>query len=163
MFFLERGDFDDGSLDSLVPLSSRPHLLSNLNLNEKLLMPRVRVLVNVKVQKMSKEDLEGRTSGIFVFWLFVEFCVVHTLGGCIRMITDDGPLSPQPCHDASHACHQGAHFTHSVLCSTSRSVDQVLSTFRSFVYNAHIFLKLDGFQIHIKSIIEQQSFDSYLL
>ena len=73
MFFLERGDFDDGSLDSLVPLSSRPHLLANLNLNEKLLMPRVRVLVNVKVQKMSKEDLEGRTSGIFVFWLFVEF------------------------------------------------------------------------------------------
>ena len=94
MFFLERGDFDDGSLDSLVPLSSRPHLLANLNLNEKLLMPRVRVLVNVKVQKMSKEDLEGRTSGIFVFWLFVEFCVVHALGGCIRMITDDGPLSP---------------------------------------------------------------------
>ena len=94
MFFLERGDFDDGSLDSLVQLSSRPHLLANLNLNEKLLIPRVRVLVNVKVQKMSKEDMEGQTFGIFVFWLFVEFCVVHTLGGCIRMITDDGPPCP---------------------------------------------------------------------
>ena len=99
----------------------------------------VRVSVNEKVHKMSNEDLEGQTFGIFVFWLFVEFCVVHTLGGCIRMITDDGPLSPQPCHHASHACHQGAHFTHSVLCSTSRSVDQVLSKFRSFMYNVHIF------------------------
>ena len=38
--------------------------------------------------------MEGQTFGIFVFWLFVEFCVMHTLGGCIRMITDDGPLSP---------------------------------------------------------------------
>ena len=57
-------------------------------------MPMVRVSVNEKVQKMSKEDPEGQTCGIFVFWLFVEFCVVHTLGGCIRMITDDGPLSP---------------------------------------------------------------------
>ena len=43
---------------------------------------------------MSKEDLEGQTSGIFVFWLFVEFWVVHALGGCIRMITDDGPPCP---------------------------------------------------------------------
>ena len=94
-------------------------------------MPMVRVSVNEKVQKMSKEDLEGQTCGIFVFWLFVEFCVVHTLGGCIRMITDDGPLSPQPCHHASHACHQGAHFTHSVLCSTRRSVDQLRCSPRS--------------------------------
>ena len=57
-------------------------------------MPMVRVSVNEKVHKMSNEDLEGQTFGIFVFWLFVEFCSVHTLGGCIRMITDDGPPCP---------------------------------------------------------------------
>ena len=98
MFFLERGDLDDGSLDSIVQLSSRPDSASKSKFKRK--------IVNVNdnngkgiskckdTKTLSKEDLDCQTCGIFLFWLFVEFCVVHTLGGCIRMITDDGPLSP---------------------------------------------------------------------
>ena len=69
------------------------------------------------------------------------------------------PLSPQPCHHASHACHQGARFTHSVLCSSWSGALHVQIVHVQCSY----FLKRDGLQIHIKSISEQQSFDSYLL